>query len=715
MIKTKILLERRNVDLYDDVAAEFTYSIDDVKDFASRNTSFSKTIVVPGSANNNKLFGHVFEFASSNPYDPTKDNVNTNFNAAVAADCVILVENIQIFKGVLRLLQINIDRGTVEYECAVFGELGGFANTIGNRKLESLDFSAYDHAWTFENITNSWNNVNGSGYYYPLIDYGKVSTNKKDWQYKALKPAYYVKEILDKIITGAGYTYESNFFNSGIMKRLIIPQNLKEMRRLSTEALKAELTPATYPPAGTGRISFTTVTLGDFEYSSVNRAFTYTNPQPLTTDLTLSFTGDISATAPGSYQLNVFIVKNTTVIASQIIDLPTLPTSFNGEISILNEIFNENDVFYVTMEVNGNFSFDILYGDLLLKSNNPEQLIAVNYGDTIEMNQYIPKGIFQRDFVASIIKMFNLYVYEDINKEKHLKIEPGNQYYDRGQDVLLSVNDFDDLLQVEINDVNLIVEPGESAFLDWSYKVDRSKAITLKFMSELNGRYFEYKYKPDIDYYNEQYQKKYAQGVADFIVDTGFAFANDKQTAEVIFSATPLVSYDGEYKVYPTIFKLTNVGTPQQVEDFTEHNIRILQAKKMLNAPSWNVLDGATVKGSTTSWGYAGNLDDPKNPVSDISFGSPKELYFNLPGGVEYPTSNLFTAFWSDYVSEVTNKDSKLLSCYVKLTEVDIFNLNFARLIYIDGALWRLNKVIDFNTVDTTKCEFLRVLETTYE
>ena len=715
MIKTQIYLERNPLDLYDDITAEFTYAIDDVKDFASRNTSFSKTITVPGTAANNKLFGHVFEFASANPYDPAKNNVGTNFNAAVAANCIILVDNIQIFKGVLRLLQINIDKGFIEYECAVFGELGGFANTIGNKKIEDLDFSEYDHDWTFANITNSWDNINGQGYYYPLIDYGKVSTNKKDWQYKALKPAYYVKEIIHKIITDAGYTYSSNFLETAFAKRLIIPQNVKEMRRVSQNALKATLEPRTYEPGGSGRVYFIPVTLGDFTYNSVARSFTYTSATTLTTDLTFSFTGDIPDAIPGNYQVNIFIIKNNLTIASQIIELPVLPTTFNGEITISNEVFNQNDNLFITMEVNGMFSFDILYGELSLRSNNPEQLIAVNYGDTIEMNQYIPKGIFQRDFISSIIKMFNLYIYEDTSLSRHLVIEPGSQFYERGEDTLLAVDDFGDLLQVEINDVNLIVEPGESAFIDWSYKIDRAKPMTLRPMSELNGRYFEFKYKPDNDFYNEQYQKKYTQGYADRIVDTGFAFANDKQTAELIFSPTPLVGYLGEYKVYPTIFKLTNVGTPSQVEDSTEHNIRILQAKKMTEVPSWDVLDGTTVKGSTTSWGYAGHLNDPKNPNSDINFSAPNELYFTLPTGVEYPTGNLFSAFWFDYVSEITNKDSKLLSCYVKLTEEDIFNLNFARLIYIDGALWRLNKVVDFNTQDTTKCEFLRVLETTYE
>ncbi len=96
MIRTRIYLENNAVDLYDDVAAEFTYAIDDVKEFASRNTSFSKTITIPGSSTNNKLFGHVFEFTSSNPYDNALPNVGTNFNPAVVANCVILVDNIQI-------------------------------------------------------------------------------------------------------------------------------------------------------------------------------------------------------------------------------------------------------------------------------------------------------------------------------------------------------------------------------------------------------------------------------------------------------------------------------------------------------------------------------------------------------------------------------------------------------------------------------------------
>ncbi|MFN9912587.1 MAG: hypothetical protein ACK53L_08385, partial [Pirellulaceae bacterium] len=104
-----------------------------------------------------------------------------------------------------------------------------------------------------------------------------------------------------------------------------------------------------------------------------------------------------------------------------------------------------------------------------------------------------------------------------------------------------------------------------------------------------------------------------------------------------------------------------------------------------------------------TYYGYGGHLDDPDAPTADINFGVPKEIYFSL--AVSYPTANLYNAYWSPYIAEISDKDSKLLSCYVYLRIEDIYSLDFSKLIYIDGSLWRLNKVIDYNPTvpDSTK------------
>ena len=43
MISTEIYIEDEKIDLLQDISTEFTYAIDDVSEFGSRNTSFSKT------------------------------------------------------------------------------------------------------------------------------------------------------------------------------------------------------------------------------------------------------------------------------------------------------------------------------------------------------------------------------------------------------------------------------------------------------------------------------------------------------------------------------------------------------------------------------------------------------------------------------------------------------------------------------------------------
>jgi hypothetical protein len=253
--------------------------------------------------------------------------------------------------------------------------------------------------------------------------------------------------------------------------------------------------------------------------------------------------------------------------------------------------------------------------------------------------------------------------------------------------------------------------------IDWSTKVDRSKEITLRPMSELNARYFEFKYKEDDDYYNEIYNKKFNQTYADRREDSQYQFAEESQNVEVIFSPSILVNRPSDTKLCASIFKVDNT-----VEVPTDHNLRIMQFAYIPIADSNQHYKIKKVYGTgegnlmidITAYGYAGHLDNPTEPTNDLNFAVPQQVFFTL--SVAYPTTNLFTAFWGDYIAEITAKDSKLLSCYLYLTIEDIYSLNFARLIYIDGALWRLNKIVDFNPTvpQTTKVELLRVIELTY-
>jgi len=722
---TEIYIEDNRLDLSKDLSSEFTYAIDDIQDFAARNTNFSKTIILPGNAINNKLFGHIFEFSSSNFYDSTADNVGYNFNASKAANCVIYVDKIQVFKGIIRLLEITIDRGSIEYECVVFGELGGFVTALNNDKLEDLDFSAYDHNWTYQNILASWEQASGTtasgmGYYYPLIDYGQVHTNKKHWSYKAFRPALFVREYLDKIITGTGYTYEAPFFDTNLFKRLVIPNNQKQLSNYTKLQFDGDIEPITISSviSTTADASYPNpdVIIG-YEFGMGGTELLYWTGSSISPTLTLFIDGSLEIPQGGTGSLRVNFFKNGSIVNTQTVIAgdPAGRIDFQRTITYAITLAT-NDYFSVQFELfnlSGGATCYIYSGSNLTSTTNVAVSSPLAYGSLIFMNSGIPRGFYQRDFVSSIMKMFNLYIVEDSTKEKHLKIIPFIDYYTTTAH-FLQVNDLEE--ELLIDDIGLLLLDDYSAsHLDWTAKIDRSKPFKLKPMSELNGRFFEFKYKSDSDFYNEDYAKHYAKGYGDHIEDTGYQFANDKQTSEVIFSSTVLVGYAGDDKIYPTIFKLSNTSAATPSEDPIDHNIRIMQVRKITGVSAWDMKgDSGNLVNNLTYYGYGGHLDDPDAPTADINFGVPEELYFTLP--VSYPSANLFNGFWSDYVAEITDKDSKLLICNVYLKITDIYGLDFSKLIYIDGALWRLNKVIDYNPTnpESTKCEFLRVIELSY-
>jgi hypothetical protein len=683
MISTEIYIEEQKIDLLQDISTEFTYAIDDVSEFGSRNTSFSKTISIPGTANNNLVFGYIFELNNANFTDNTLPNVGYNFNVTKQANCKIFIDKVQIFKGTLRILEIVIDKETIEYQCSVFGELGGFINQLGNQRLEDLDFSSYNHTYSVANISGSWDNPGGSGYYYPLIDYGNVSTGtygtaKKDFQYTTFRPALYVKEYIQKIFEGTDYTLDCPFFDEPLFKRLIIPHNQTNITALNNTSLDANADIQLINTNLNTFVEFTMVTAGSFTLDITKQLFTYTGTPTITTDIQLTLRGDVTYN-PSLPAFSVILKKDGAQIGRQDFDA-SINDFMDCNILVSGVNFATNNTMQVEILGNGIF-LNIILGEVKLTTTTPTQ-VQINLGETITINDTIPKGIFQRDFFMSIVKMFNLYVYENKFNDKELVISPYVDFY-----------------------------PDKSAeALDWTNKVDRAKPISIKPMSEVNARYYNYKFKTDNDFYGENYRKKYTEGYGDFIYDTEFDFVKETDVLEVIFAASTLYQATGQDKVFPAIYKKSNTNS---AEDRMDSIIRIMQTKKITGVGSWNIMNTTTNLASYTSYGYAGHLDDPINPTNDINFGAPKEIQFR-PNS--YPTTNVFNAFHSPYLAEITSKDSKLLTCFGLLDIVDIFNLDFSKYVYIDGVLFRLNKVENFNPMEynTTKLSFLKVIETKY-
>lgn len=829
----ELFLAGNIADIRQDVGMQVSYTIDDINKYGSRDTSFSKTIVLPGTANNNKIFGFINELGTKNDYNPNGENIGYNFNVAQPTPCELRANGLLLLKGIFRLTGIIRTVDSFEYEGNLFGELGGFISEINGRKLQDLNFNEYNHEYSIANISNSWDTIDGSGYYYPLIDHGTYSTDKKDYSYPTFRPALYVKEYLDKMFSEIGYTYQSNFFESAFFRSLIIPNNSKELRTSNSLQLDLGATPSDtgtdsnffFSQANklgdftttdnitfeyTGTTSFNPIfkldlysgvitdqrnttflfkvklqlekTVGgivNYNFDSFNPVYDFlVFPERLNLNINVaSFSWTNLGGIPNVFKSVLILLGNPLGIIPGIIIASGTYTVNTGETPIVGSTFTiagldqaldgdyEIDSVQITFIVgpgitstrflfkeqiskpilnkacsisyfpnhrqNVNVGFKTLgngapwsrsfqlnttidqgdkvkvfitgYNDGTLtlapftaQDNNifVDSVFTINsqvpiltrtvLGEEIIVNDVIPRNVFQKDFFVWLMQMFNLYVTEDKFKSKHLIIEPYIDFY--------NLSDSD----------------------DWSYKIARDKPWNIKPMGMLNGRFFEYKFKDDNDFYNENHKKKWNRNYGDRLEDSGFQFAKEKQTISIGFSPTILAEYAGCDKIVSSIFK-KSTGNNVIQEERMDSNIRILIANKITDVDNWWILiydaKGKPVRtgGGFTAYGYAGHFDHPRNPSKDINFGAADQIYFN-PN--YYTSNNLFNDYWSGYVAEIADKDSKILTCHVYLTELDIANLDFSKPVFIDGVLWRINKIMDFDPSNNelTKVEFLKVI-----
>ena len=302
-------------------------------------------------------------------------------------------------------------------------------------------------------------------------------------------------------------------------------------------------------------------------------------------------------------------------------------------------------------------------------------------GDTIDMSSAIPSKIKQRDFIKSLIKMFNLYIQPDPADEKNLLIEPRDDFYS--------------------NEVT-----------DWSAKLDKSQAVESKPMGALNYKEYLYTYKQDSDYYNNLYYNTWDEvyGQADFTINNDFIKTEHK--TELIFSPTPSVGQLWYDRVIPTIIKFDDKDGIQR----TEANIRILQWGGLKNTDQqWlhNDSSGSTFK---SVYPYAGMYDDPYNPSEDLGFNLTNEVYWAnaFNNVITFNNTNLYNKYYKKFIEEITDPNSKIVNAYFYLTPSDIANLSFKKQYYFEGQYFRLNKVENYNPSNPlTKCEFLKIKEAT--
>lgn len=664
---TTLLIDATPIDINDDVAFALNFSVADIREPDKRKTSFSKTITIPGTPANNTFFQHIYEIGS-----------NDGFNPNVKVTAQLLNGGAQTFKGYCQLKNIIRQYDNyVAYEIVLFGELGDLFNSMGNDKISDLDLSELDHTPTLTNVQSSWSNT--TGYTYALVNNG-------NWRFEqtlvptvnitGMSVCAYAKTIWDKIFTTHGFTYESSWLSGQPFTKLIMPSFGKPLVRSVTIT-------------GSVLISGNVTLTGDtttYTLRAVKR--TSGGQQIVLASTTGNATGDFQVTValtPGTFtvepghEIYIDFYWNSSD-ASAVMQLKS--GAFQGYYGD-GAMYGASDWYATfttpytqTINTTAIVHFDTEIEDEGGNYNNSTYKETV---PAIPFEKIIP-NMLQKDFVMDIVKMFNLYIDPDPDVPKNLIIAPRDTYYAGG------------------------------TLQDWQKKIDMSQEWTQQPMPFLNFKEHRWKYKDDDDFFNKLYRdgNNISYGQKNFEVDSDFQ--TDTQVYELHFAPTVSVQGDICPMVLPSIIKENPIDIP--IGNYFSGSPRILYYGGLKSVSSgWFLTDGSNTA-TLTTYPFASHVDDPNAPTVDILFDTPKVVYWTINPD-SYTANNLYNVYYSKFIEEITDRDSKLLTCYLYLTNHDIQKFSFRNKVFLLGHEFRVNKIIDFDPVNpkVTKVELLKIIE----
>ena len=98
---------------------------------------------------------------------------------------------------------------------------------------------------------------------------------------------------------------------------------------------------------------------------------------------------------------------------------------------------------------------------------------------------------------------------------------------------------------------------------------------------------------------------------------------------------------------------------------------------------------------------------------SGILFNQPNEDYTSNKTYTEARGKYIYDLFWDKYINERYNIQNKKLTAYFHLTPDDYFNLKFNMFVVLQGQLFCINKVFDYNmsSNEPTKVELIQVTD----
>lgn len=746
------------VDLDQRIPFPLTYNISDIKDLSSRKGNNSKTITLPGTRTNYELMLSVFSVSIS---DTTDSSQFINYDPSVKAEARYYDEGVLQFQGVCQLQECVLLGGTWSFNIILISESIDYISRLAKIKINELGWSEYDHQFTRQSQIDSWDGIvqyngspvsvysspnwDGTGYYYGLIDYGYSRTAPDYFDVDQILPQVHCYEILKKAFEYAQISWSSNFLESQVFKRLLLAwgggdlPTIDSAQSLNDSAFTQEqnngsgyliyngitIDPIVFTDQGgtTSTLTFPAQNyLDNYDATIVQdnlnqvdlltpMRFTaaseglfnvnYYGDHEFKWDIAFQY-GTLLTDIQGTYFLDILIYKNNILIATDEVYSGTLSGSSMSYTVAYNFDYNRqiNLLINDTVTVKIRLRMPQMYVTAPTTQYETASYIASvestsSFLDVVKVVQeFTPGGTISlvpflpdmdcATFFKGIITAFNLYVKPSVDDPQIMEIEPLNYFYDDSSQALV-----------------------------WTDIVDRSKEIKVTPTINFASKNYIFQFENDDDFFNGEYLNDVDKQYGSFLIESQNQFATGDTTFKLPFSQKLLVKIPYDETTFtdlivPRTFqvKFNEDGSSEVV--YKKGKPFLVQLGPMTTG-DWYHVDEVGTAYLNSTYPYVGHLDSLTSPTFDFNWGAPYYVYWQT---ASYTTNNLYN-YHEKFLKEIISPFGKKVDLSVKLDAALINTLDFKKLINIDGVVYRLQKVSDYDStkLDTTKIELIRILE----
>ena len=459
-------------------------SIKDIQDLSKRKGGYTKTILIPGTKEANKIFSYYYDV----------NIVDGTFNHKKKMDAELFQDGILVLSGYVRLLSIsrggnpadNLHQDVV-YQVTITDETSSLFQNIGNQQLSDLDVSYMNHNFKSSNIIGSISNDYTDGYKY-IWPY----TDTKEYKLNEFVPAIYARELFDKVFSSAGYTYDWSSIDNYKFNELLLTYNKTLTDGIvgggssiygSLDSSPAQVYENIISQIG---ILVAPVEINDIISDPSNNVSipsdnytsnTYTTADNIRMDYKIKYKVELfnNSGADATLFTDMNLVPALEIYKDGVFDTSTFKSftehAFNninvpdGQVITDGQVLEiQNETYSDTFQNSGS-SFvlgDITTNKVAVYGDNDTStwkngvgvavLVGIRltvesieytidpaskypaYNSLINLNSFLPQNIKSSDFIKGIFNHFNLYAEVESSNPTNIIIKGRDEYYDDGEE-----------------------------------------------------------------------------------------------------------------------------------------------------------------------------------------------------------------------------------------------------------------------------------------